>query len=82
VIIEHPRINEAIDLGSKVTITEGKDGPPERYHIVGSVEADPIHGLISNESPLSRALIGRKVGDQVVVEAPDGKIVFYIKDVE
>jgi transcription elongation factor GreA len=46
------------------------------------VEADPIHGYISNESPLGRALIGRKTGNRVIVEAPDGEIVFYIKAVE
>ena len=82
VIIEGPRTQESIDLGSRVTITEGKDGTPEHYQIVGKVEADPIHGYISNESPLGQALMGHKVGDQVTVKAPDGELTFYIKAVE
>ena len=82
VLIEHPTESEVIGLGSAVTISEGSDGPPERYHVVGSVEADPLHGYISNESPLGRALMGRKVGDQVTIQAPDGEIVFYVKEIE
>jgi transcription elongation factor GreA len=82
VIIEEPATNEAIGLGSKVTVTEGLDGPPEHYQVVGSVEADPIHGFVSNESPLGRALMGHKAGDRVIVKAPDGEIEFYISSVE
>jgi transcription elongation factor GreA len=82
VIIEHPQTSDVIGLGNKVTITEGLDGPLEQYNIVGSVEADPIHGYISNESPLGRALMGHKVGDQVIANAPDGEIMFYVKAVE
>ena len=82
VIIEKSHANEVIELGSLVTITEGEDGEPEQYFVVGSAEADPRHGYISNESPLGKALLGHKAGDQVVVEAPDGEIVFYIKAVE
>jgi transcription elongation factor GreA len=68
---------EAVGLGSRVTVVEG-DGPPETYHIVGSAEADPGKGLISNESPLGRALMGRKVGEEAVVNAPAGLLVFEI----
>jgi transcription elongation factor GreA len=82
VLIEGPETKEVIGLGSKVTITEGANGPPEQYCIVGSVEADPGRGYISNESPLGSALIGHQVGDQVSVEAPDGVIVFYVTVVE
>jgi transcription elongation factor GreA len=82
VIIQEPATREVIGLGSKVTITEGEDGPPEHYNIVGSVEADPRRGFISNESPLGRALLGHKVGDKVIVEAPDGPIEFYIRTVD
>jgi transcription elongation factor GreA len=81
-IIEEPQTREIIGLGSKVTITEGKDGLPEQYCIVGSVEADPSQGFISNESPLGRALLGHKVGDRVLVTAPDGDIEFHITAVE
>lgn len=82
VIIEGPATGDAVGLGSKVTITEGDDGPPESYTIVGSVEADPGRGFISNISPLGRALIGSKEGDRVTVEAPDGEIEFCIQSIE
>ncbi len=77
VFIEEAGPRETVGMGSRVTVVEG-DGPLETYHIVGSIEADPVHGLISNESPLGRALMGRKVGDTAEVNAPDGILVFEI----
>ncbi|HEY0221897.1 transcription elongation factor GreA [Lactovum miscens] len=59
-------------LGKRVSIlTEGED-EEETYQIVGTAEADPFSGKISNESPIARALIGRKKGDLVKVELPNG----------
>lgn len=79
VIIEDGGPRETVGLGSRVTVVEvGEDGPPETYHIVGSAEADPAGGLISNESPLGQALMGRKVGEKAVVNAPGGVLVFRI----
>jgi transcription elongation factor GreA len=49
---------------------------------VGSAEADPGDGRISNESPLGKALMNRKVGDEVAVEAPDGVLYFHIVDIQ
>ena len=82
VLIEEPTSHDVVLLGSKVTITELPDGTPEHYHVVGSVEADPLHGFISNESPLGRALMGRKIGDVVTVRAPDGELEFRIQAVD
>lgn len=76
-IDEHARDNEEVSLGSTVTVVEG-DNPQEKYHIVGAAEADPTRGRISNESPLGRALIGRRVGDTVQVSAPAGLLTFRI----
>ncbi len=73
--------NEVVRLGSRVTVAEG-DGPPEVYHIVGSAEADPSEGKISYESPLGKALMGHRVGDEVTVEAPGGTLVFRIVKIE
>jgi transcription elongation factor GreA len=71
VIIEDEGPSDHVVLGSRVTVAE--DGEPaETYHIVGSTEADPSNGRISNESPLGKALIGRKPGDKVQVHAPGG----------
>ena len=81
VIIEQAGPRETVGIGSRVTVVEG-DGPPETYHIVGSAEADPAQGLISNESPLGRALMGQKVGEKAVVNAPAGVLVFEIVGIQ
>jgi transcription elongation factor GreA len=82
VIIQEPSSKEVVELGSTVTVTEGDGGTVEQYSIVGSVEADPSRGYISNESPLGRVLLGHRVGDRVTVQAPDGKIEFLITSVD
>ena len=81
VIIESQGPRETVGLGSQVTVVEGNE-PPETYHIVGSVEADPLKGLISNESPLGRALMGRKAGEAANVNAPAGVMVFEIVSIQ
>ena len=81
VIIEQAGPRETVGLGSRVTVVE-EGGPPETYHIVGSAEADPAQGLISNESPLGRALMGQKVGEKAVVNAPAGVLVFEIVGIQ
>jgi len=69
--------NDKVSLGSTVTIVE--DGEPEEvYKIVGRAEADPLHGQISNESPIGKALMGHRTGDEVEVSSPGGKIVLRI----
>ena len=62
---------ESIEVGSTVIVKEGR-GKHESYTIVGSPEADPRIGLISDESPLGKALLGHKAGDKVTVESPSG----------
>ncbi len=81
VIIKKEGPRETVGLGSYVTVTEGTE-TPETYHIVGSAEANPIKGLISNESPLGQALMGRKVGETANVNAPDGVLVFEIVSIQ
>ncbi len=73
VLIETDGPSDTVILGSRVTVVE--DGfEPETYTIVGSVEANPGDGRISNESPLGKALIGRRVGDTVAFQAPAGQV--------
>ncbi|HET6845247.1 MAG TPA: transcription elongation factor GreA [Anaerolineales bacterium] len=81
VIIEKNSAAEFVGLGHHVTIQEG-NSPPETYHLVGAKEADPRNGRISNESPIGRALAGRKVGDVVEVDAPSGGLRFTILKIE
>jgi transcription elongation factor GreA len=79
-IIQEEGVKETVRLGSRVTIVE-KDGAPETYHIVGSAETDPSVGKISYESPLGKALMGHKVGDEVQVQAPAGMLTFRIVEI-
>jgi transcription elongation factor GreA len=70
-LIEEGSHTDIIQVGSKVKVhEEGYD--PEEYVIVGAAEADPRLGRISNESPLGKALLNKKAGDKVKVEAPGG----------
>ena len=66
-----------VNVGDTVVIQDC-DGELETYRIIGVAEANPSAGLISNESPLGKALLNRKVGDEVVVNAPDGELCFTI----
>jgi len=64
-----------VRVGSKVTVKKG--GEKRIFTIVGSNESKPVEGLISNESPIGQALIGKKEGDKVVVTTPNGTTVEY-----
>jgi transcription elongation factor GreA len=68
-------------LGSRVTVVEKGTQNKEIYYVVGSAEAKPSEGKISLESPLGKALMGAKVGEKVKVQAPDGELVFTIKEI-
>ena len=70
-----------VDLGSTVVVREG-DRDPETFTLVGAAEADPLTGLISNESPLGKALLGSKVGDDIAFKAPDGILKFRVLAVQ
>lgn len=78
IIIESSHSDGIVGVGSHVTVQERGVDTPEEYHVVGSAEADPARGRISNESPLGRALLSKRIGDKAVVQAPDGDIVFDI----
>jgi len=82
VIIEEGKASDEVRVGSQVTVVEVGSNSKETYRLVGSAEADPIQGRISNESPLGRALLGHRVGDEVVVEAPAGTLRFRIVAIE
>lgn len=68
-------------IGTHVHIRETKTKDEMDFHIVGSAEADPMQGRISNESPLGSSLLGHKVGDTVEIEAPNGKHKYKIIDI-
>lgn len=70
----------AVDVGCKVTLHI--NGKKEEFTIVGEWEADPMTKKISHESPLGKALLGKKVGDKVEVEAPAGKILYKVLNIQ
>lgn len=79
VAIESPVLPDIVELGNKVLI-QNQDGKIEQYTIVGSTESNPVEGKISNESPVGRALLGKKIGDSIEVNTPAG--VFTLKIIE
>jgi len=80
-IVIESHYSESIQVGAKVVIQEeGSD--PETYTIVGAAEANPTQGRISNESPLGKSLLNRKLGETVRVEAPAGVFEVHILKVE
>lgn len=72
---------EVVQVGSTVVIQE-EGSKPEDYTIVGAAEANPAEGLISNESPLGKALLGHKTGDRIQVDAPAGAFIITLKKVK
>ena len=77
VIIKDNGPEGIVALGSKITVKEN-GGRPEVYMLVGAAEASPKEGRISNESPLGKALLGRRVGDEVKVNTPAGTLSFRV----
>ena len=82
IVDESSAPSNVVAIGTKVTVADasGKTLPP--YRIVGSQESDPMNGVISEESPFGKALMGAKEGDTVSVEAPRGTISYTVKKIE
>lgn len=71
---------DAVRLGSRVGVSIA--GKEREFTVVGKTEADPLRGLVSNESPLGLALIGKRVGEEAVVNAPVGPVTYKIVKIE
>jgi transcription elongation factor GreA len=82
IIADQEHAGNTISIGRTVKVCEDGTDFEETYTIVGSLEADPIKGRISNESPMGKALLGKKKGQKVVVESPGGTITFKILKIE
>ena len=83
VVIDEEEVSDsAVALGRKVTVKDLEDGTEETYSIVGSQEADPMNGRISEDSPFGKALMGKEKGAEVVVEAPMGILHYKIVEVK
>ena len=84
VVIEEEEETEGayVRLGSTVTVLDKEFNEEQTYTIVGSQEADPMNGAISEDSPFGRALLGKNEGDEVTVDAPAGPVEYKILKVE
>ena len=82
VIIEDTVATGEVGPGSQVKVRDLEDGFEEDFVIVGSQEADPATGRISDESPIGRALLGHRAGDEITVVAPAGVIQYLILEVQ
>ena len=81
IIDESELSNEHIHIGSKVRLHDCEFDEDVEYQIIGSNEADPFEGKLSDESPVGSALLGHQVGDTVDVETPEGVIQFIILEI-
>ena len=79
-IIKQPKSGNKVHLGSTVTL-KGVNGKNLEYQVVGTVEANPLEGKISDESPIGVALIGKSVGDEVEIVLPAQTTVYTIAEI-
>jgi len=82
IVDESSAPSNVVTIGCKVTVGNPAGAVMGTYKIVGSQESDPMNGIISEESPFGKALVGAKEGDTVTVEAPGGSMVYTVKKIE
>ena len=82
IVDESTGATNEVTIGCKVTVADASGRAMPTYKIVGSQEADPMHGIISEESPFGKALLGAKEGDTVTVDAPRGPITYTVQKIE
>ena len=82
IVDESSAPSNVVTIGCKVTVGNPAGAVMGTYKIVGSQESDPMNGIISEESPFGKALVGAKEGDTVTVEAPSGSIVYKVLKIE
>ena len=82
VIEEEETEGDYIRMGSTVTVYDKEFEEEQTFRITGSQEADPMNGLISEESPFGKALMGRVAGEEITVDAPSGPVEYKILTVE
>jgi transcription elongation factor GreA len=79
-VITTPKVDGNVRLGSKVKL-QAAGGKAKEFQVVGTVEADPLNGRISDESPIGQALLGKKVGAEVEIKTPAETITYKIADI-
>ena len=79
-VITRPKGDSKVVLGSSVKL-KSENGKAKEFQVVGTVEADPLNGRISDESPIGRALMGKKEGDEVEIKTPAETAVYKIVNI-
>lgn len=79
-VITSPKTDSKVVLGSKVKL-KSEDGKTKEFQVVGTVEADPLNGKISDESPIGKALLGKKEGEEVEIKTPAETATYKIADI-
>lgn len=79
-VITAPKSDSKVVLGSKVSL-KSENGKTKEFQVVGTVEADPLNGKISDESPIGKALLGKKEGEEVEIKTPAETAVYKIVDI-
>ncbi len=79
-VIKKPKGDSKIQLGSSVKL-KSADGKTKEFQVVGTVEADPLNGKISDESPIGQALIGKKENEEVEIKTPIETAIYKIVDI-
>lgn len=79
-IITKPKGDNLVQLGSNVKL-KSESGKHKEFQVVGTVEADPLKGKISDESPIGQALLGKKIGESVEIKTPTEIIVYKLVDI-
>lgn len=79
-VIKDPKSNGKVVLGSTVRLRT-EDGKTKEFQVVGTVEADPLNGKISDESPIGRALLGKKEGEEVEIKTPVETAIYKIVEI-
>lgn len=79
-IIVAPKNDSKVVLGSKVAL-KGEGGKTKEFQVVGTVEADPLNGKISDESPIGKALLGKKEGEEVEIKTPAETATYKVVDI-
>ncbi len=80
-VIDSGNVTDTVSIGNTIKLFDNEFQEEVEYTLVGSAEADPFNGKISNESPIGSTIIGHKVGDTVEVDTPDGIISFKILEI-
>lgn len=79
-LIDKPKNDDEVELGNKVKL-KNDSGKTKEFQVVGTVEADPLEGKISDESPLGKAVLGKKRGEEVEIKTPSETAVYKIVDI-